>query len=139
MNYLKFSKRFENKVLNSFAQIFSPFLSTYDSLHKVKNKRNLCTSGLMYCVLLCYKWFFTVPDIHKRVVYSTADILEIKFYEKLSFFFQIFKQINKQSTIKQSFVEFFITLRICQQDHLQYFTMIYTWKSNRNRHLLLFI
>lgn len=98
MNYLKFSIRFENKVLNSFAQIFSPFLSTYDSLHKVKNKRNLCTSGLMYCVLLCYKWFFTVPDIHKRVVYSTADILEIKFYEKLSFFFQIFKQINKQST-----------------------------------------
>lgn len=46
MNKLKFSIRFENKVLNSFAQIFSPFLSKHDSLYKMKNKINVCAAGL---------------------------------------------------------------------------------------------
>lgn len=90
--------RFKEKY--SFAQVFSLFL-----LYNVKNlKKHLCSWFDLICINLlqighhCFR--YTVSDIHERVFhclvcYSTVDILDVKFQKKLSFFFQIFKQIDK--------------------------------------------
>lgn len=89
--------RFKEKY--SFAQVFSLFLLAHD-IKCEKFKRNLCAAGLIKYVLIYYKLVITVSDIHERVYhclvcYSTVDILDVKFQKKLSFFFQIFKQIDK--------------------------------------------